>query len=588
MTRLTKFSLVILFLLSTLNFAQKLKSFEVTGNYNFDDDEYFTWTRLQTNQPYFEGIIDSAKKRIADNLNENGFYFFEFIEGKTEFTSDSASFSLKITLEEGNPVIIKNVFIESDDSLSISEIQIRFKLLENKPFNKNEIESLIDKTLTEYENAGYPFAKVIISGIELISDSTYQDNYASIYLKIDKGIQSKIDKIEISGNNSTKDYVIIRELRLGTGELYSQEKIEELPKRLNRLRFFEPVAQPSFYFNSKNEGVLQIEVKEKNTNSFDGILGYIPAGKNEQSGYVTGLVNISLRNLFGTGRAAAIRWNKYNRNSQELDLKYLEPWFLSFPVNINFNLYQKIQDSTYVQRKFEAAVEYLATEDISASVFASTESVIPTERTIPVFTVFNSSYLNTGLSLKIDTRDDPYAPTSGVIFINSYSFSRKKINGPNEYISPSTITSVNLQRISVTFNFYYSIFTRQVIAISVNGRELRGPSFENSDLFRLGGNNSLRGYREEQFLGSRVLWSNLEYRFLFASRTYGFAFFDTGYYLQAEDLEKNIPKQEDFLYGFGFGLNLETALGVLKVSYALGEGDTFSEGKIHFGIVNEF
>ncbi len=588
MTRLTKFSLVILFLLSALNFAQKLKSFEVTGNYNFDDDEYFTWTRLQTNQPYFEGIIDSVKKRIADNLTENGFYFFEFIEGKTEFTSDSASFSLKITLEESDPVIIKNVFIESDDSESISEIQIRFQLLENKSFNKNEIESLIDKTLTEYENAGYPFAKVIISGIEIIPDSTNQDHYANILLKIDRGIQSKIDKIEISGNNSTKDYVIIRELRLTTGELYSQEKIEELPRRLNRLRFFEPVAQPSFYFNSKNEGVLQIEVKEKNTNSFDGILGYIPAGKNEQSGYVTGLVNISLRNLFGTGRAAAIRWNKYDRNSQELDLKYLEPWFLSFPVNINLSLYQKIQDSTYVQRKFEAAVEYLATEDISASFFASTESVIPTERTIPVFTVFNSSYLNTGLSLKIDTRDDPYAPTEGLIFINSYSFSRKKINGPNEYISPSTITSINLQRISVTFNFYYSIFVRQVIAIGVNGRELRGPSFENSDLFRLGGNNTLRGYREEQFLGSRVLWSNLEYRFLFASRTYGFAFFDTGYYLQSEDLEKNRTKQEDFLYGFGFGLNLETALGVLKVSYALGEGDTFSEGKIHFGIVNEF
>ena len=57
-------------------------------------------------------------------------------------------------------------------------------------------------------------------------------------------------------------------------------------------------------------------------------------------GYVTGLVNISLRNLFGTGRAAAIKWNKYNRNSQELDLKYLEPWLLGFPININLSLYQ--------------------------------------------------------------------------------------------------------------------------------------------------------------------------------------------------------------------------------------------------------
>jgi hypothetical protein len=43
-------------------------------------------------------------------------------------------------------------------------------------------------------------------------------------------------------------------------------------------------------------------------------------------------------------------------------------------------------------------------------------------------------------------------------------------------------------------------------------------------------------------------------------------------------------KTEDFLYGFGLGLNLETALGVLRVSYALGEGDTFSDGKIHFGV----
>ena len=96
-----------------------------------------------------------------------------------------------------------------------------------------------------------------------------------------------------------------------------------------------------------------IEVKEKNTNNFDGIIGYIPPGKNENTGYITGLVNISLRNLFGTGRAAAIKWNKYNRDSQELDLKYLEPWLLSYPLNINLELYQRVQDTTYVQRKLE-------------------------------------------------------------------------------------------------------------------------------------------------------------------------------------------------------------------------------------------
>lgn len=174
------------------------------------------------------------------------------------------------------------------------------------------------------------------------------------------------------------------------------------------------------------------------------------------------------------------------------------------------------------------------------------------------------------------------------MFINTYSYTRKKINGPAEYITATTNTSVDLQRFAVSFYFFYELFSKQVIAVGVNGKELRTSSFENSDLFRLGGTNTLRGYREDQFLGSRIFWSNLEYRALFTRRSYGFLFFDTGYYLRPEQADKNISKQEDFLYGFGLGLNIETGLGVLRVSYALGKDDSFSDGKIHFGILNEF
>src|SRR5690606_1067172 len=120
---------------------------------------------------------------------------------------------------------------------------------------------------------------VKISSVEFLTDSSENINRVNIHLKIESGNISKIDKIDIRGNTSTKDYVIIRELRLDYSEPYDQRKIEEFPKRLNRLRFFEPVPIPQFYFNSKNEGVLVIDVKEKNTNNFDGIIGYIPAGK---------------------------------------------------------------------------------------------------------------------------------------------------------------------------------------------------------------------------------------------------------------------------------------------------------------------
>lgn len=588
MTRLAKFSFAIVILISSLISAQKLSSFDVTGNFNFDDSEYLRWSELRINQPIYNGIIDSVKSKIAKNILLQGYYFFKFNRDSLVISSDSSTFKIILDIDEGNPVVVRNIFFEGIDSTEIPNILSQFEYLKRQIFNKQEIERNIQQLLSRFENSGYPFAKIKINSVNVYRDTLTEDNYADIHLNIISGDVNKIDKVDVRGNTSTKDYVIIRELRLEAGEPYMQNRIEEFPNRLNRLRFFEPVSIPQFYINSKNEGVLLVEVKEKNTNNFDGIIGYIPPGKNEDSGYLTGLVNISLRNLFGTGRAAAIKWNKYNRDSQELDLKYLEPWLLSFPVNINLELYQRVQDTTYVQRKFEGSLEYLATEDISASLILASETVVPTVRTVPVFTVFNSSYLTTGANLKIDTRDDPYSPTKGLLFVNSYSFSRKTINGPLEYITPNLETSVDLQRFESSFSFFYELFTRQIIAVSVNVKELRGSTFENSDLYRLGGTNSLRGYREEQFLGSRIFWSNLEYRTLLTRRSYGFVFFDTGYYLRPEDVEKNIQKSEEFLYGFGLGLSLETALGVLRVSYALGEGDTFSDGKIHFGILNEF
>ncbi len=588
MIRHAKFSLAIILFISSFISAQKLSSFEVNGNFNFEDSEYLKWSELSINQPIYNGILDSVKSKIARNILMQGYYFIQFSNAELIVSEDSTRFEIVLDINEGDPVIINNVFIDGIDTTTDISVFRQFDYLKRQIFIKQELESNIEQLLTGFENSGFPFAKIQIISVNVFRDSINDENLADIYLKILSGTENKIDRVEIRGNTSTKDYVIIRELRLESGESYVQNRIEEFPNRLNRLRFFEPVPIPQYFINSKNEGVLLVEVTEKNTNNFDGIIGYIPPGKNESSGYITGLVNISLRNLFGTGRAASIRWNKYNRDSQELDLKYLEPWFLSFPLNINLGLYQRVQDTTYVQRKFEGSLEYLATEDISASVLIASESVVPTVRAIPVFTVYNSSYITTGANLKIDTRDDPYSPTEGLLFINSYSFSRKTINGPSEYITSNLNTSVDLQRFSSSFYFFYELFSRQIVAIGVNAREMRGSTFENSDLYKLGGTNSLRGYREEQFLGSRIFWSNLEYRALLTRRSYGFIFFDTGYYFRPEEIDKNIPKSEEFLYGFGLGLNLETALGVLRVSYALGEGDTFSDGKIHFGILNEF
>lgn len=582
------YSICFLFLFVQNCFAQLTDEINVSGNKVFSNEEVIRWSGLRKGLQYNSAIIDSALTQLSLNLARLGYYHPELKLENLVYNVDSSNVDVFLHVNEGGPTIVKDIIIEGVDSLTEQNISADLNYLKDQVLLKDDLENQINSILIEFENIGFPFINVVIRSIDIYKSEETEGYNADIYLEVKSGIKSRIDKVEVRGNTSTKDDVIIRELRLVPGELYSQSLIEEFPRRLNRLRFFEPVGTPQFYMNSQNEGILLINVKERQTNNFDGIIGYIPPAANEDKGYLTGLVNISLRNLFGTGRAAAFRWQQFDRNSQDLEMKYLEPWLFGFPFNINLSLFQRKQDTTYVQRKVEGAVEYLATEDISASVFLSTESVIPTITEVPRFTVYNSTILTSGISFRIDTRDDPFAPTGGLLFNTSYSFSQKKINGPAEFITPSLTTEFNFQRVSLSLNMFYELFTRQVIALGLTAKELRGSEFENSDLFRLGGTLSLRGYREEQFLGNRVFWSNLEFRSLLTRRSYGFIFFDTGYYLRNAEPERQILKSEDFKIGYGLGLSLETGLGVLAVSFALGEGDSFGDGKIHFGIVNEF
>jgi outer membrane protein insertion porin family len=588
MIHLTKNILLHLLIFSLTAFAQKIEKIEINSNSIFSDGEIKQWANLNEGQNFYPGIIDTSLSRISTNLISKGYFNFIFEGSQFELSSDSQKVNLLLNVDEGQPTFVKELFFKSSDSVNIDEFISSLNYLKGEIFNRYEIETSISSLISDFENRGFPFASVKIQSVYFYHDSISNEHYADIYFALEEGRQSNIDKIEVTGNTSTKDYVIVRELRIDNGEEYSQQKIENLPRRLNKLRYFDPVPVPQFYIDSQNNGVLQINVKERNTNSFDGIIGYIPPAEDNESGYITGLVNVTLRNIFGTGRAAAVRWQKLTRESQELELKYLEPWLFGHPFNLNAELFQRIQDTTYVQRKLGGALEFLATEDISASAFVSTEEIIPTERTVPVFTVYNSSSLTTGLGLKIDLRDDPIAPTGGFLFETVYSFSRKKINGPAEYITPGLETDPNLQRITAGFGAFYEIFFRSVVALSVNGRELRGPFFEQSDLWRFGGTRTVRGYREEQFLASRIAWSNLEYRLMITQRSYAFLFFDAGYYFLEADVDRGIAQIEDYIFGYGLGITVETAIGLLGVSFALAQGDSFSEGKIHFGIINEF
>ncbi|MEN8191592.1 MAG: POTRA domain-containing protein [Bacteroidota bacterium] len=569
------------------SFAQIINDIEINGASDFSKSQYLSWISPK-NLKYTNASGDTIKSRVANELTRRGYYNFTFSEISYEITEDSQYVNYSITIIEGGPTYINEIIVSNLDSLDMERAKNELDVMVGSPFLIDELEVSFSNLLDHFENSGFPFASISVESTYFFYDSESDENLVDIYISFSKNQASTIDSITIIGNTKTKDYVIKRALRLQPGEPYSQKTVDRIPEKLNRLHFFEYVDTPLYFLNSQNDGILQIAVKEKNTNSFDGIIGYIPPSNEDENGYLTGLANINLRNLFGTGRALSFKWNKIDRYSQELELKYLEPWVLELPINIDLLLFQRQQDSSYVQRLLNSNFEFLATESMSAALIFSQDYTIPTESETMSFTVFNSTIFTSGVNLKIDTRDDFLVPTSGLFFLNSYKYRSKKINGPAEFVPDTINTTPTQYSIELDFVMHYKFFNRQIPTIGIHLRELRGNNIEISDMYRLGGTNTLRGYRENQFEGNRLLWTNIEYRYLLGRRSYAFLFMDVGYYLRDALPSMGLPNASAVKLGYGLGITFETGLGLLGVSYALAKGDSFNKGKIHFGLIGEF
>jgi len=325
-------------------------------------------------------------------------------------------------------------------------------------------------------------------------------------------------------------------------------------------------------------------VTEGASNTFDGIVGYQPAASGE-GGAVTGLVSVGMRNLFGTGRRLSVRWQRDERSSQELAFKYVEPWLFGWPINAGGGFFQRQQDSAYVRRVLDGTVEVVLSEAIILGGSLADEQVIPSG-TLSAARVSRSSSTTAGVSFRYDSRDDLLSPESGLLFFTDYAYGRKRLTQPA--VSTLNEGTSTVQRWRSDIEFYTGFITRQVIAAGFHGRQVKGAAVEESDMIRFGGATTLRGYRELQFLATLALWANIEYRLLTGRRSFVYGFFDPGYYSRSGSGDPGLGGAEEFLFGYGVGIRTDTPLGVVGVSFAMGKGDSFSQGKVHVGLINEF
>jgi translocation and assembly module TamA len=501
-------------------------------------------------------------------------------------TDSSKGFALTVSVYEGAKYSVGQIELKGSSQFTSADLLQQFQMRPGQILDEQLLQNDIDDALKRYELIGYPFAKVSIASI-IPNDSSHE---ISIHLSLEEGKRARIGRIVTLGNQNTGSEVITRELRIPIGSYYDAGEIERARSRVERLGFFETVEEPELYLINDSTVAIVVRVKEANTSTIDGVVGYNPGRSNADRGYVNGFVDLAFRNISGTGRNGSLSYSHETQNSQQLGVRYLEPWLFHFPLNVSLSFLERQQDSTYVRTDLGAEFVLLFSEDIAINATLGLDRVIPTDLPDQSFTAFDSRTFTTGLGGTFDTRDNVVAPIHGVLASLGASYGAKSLYGPTRFLTTTTSTNVGIRTIFIDASFYFpTVSDRFIAAIGIHAHDVSaiGDSLESSDLVRLGGVRSLRGYREADFLISRYAYANLEYRAMTGRASFLFVFSDVGY-LFRDAIRDNASEQTLYPVSYGIGAQVESPLGILSVSVGLAKGEPLDQAKLHFGLIKQF
>ncbi|HEX9615292.1 MAG TPA: POTRA domain-containing protein [Bacteroidota bacterium] len=552
--------------------SPRIASIELLGNHALSTNEILGLLGTHIGADFDSAALARDLEAVKQRYHAEGFLFAGI--GTTMEEEAGDGLHLKVNIAEGLPAVLRSVNVTGLSVLSTDQFNAALNLTPGDPFVESGVELAIDRVLRAYEVRGYPTAIITVLDLDLSSGT--QEHSVTLHLLVDEGMKAEIAEIRIEGNKNTKDHVILREVALGEDRLFTDARAASIRRSLERLQLFSSVSTPEFFVTEESKGAMLIRVREGDPNRFDGMIGYSPAGEGK-AGFITGLADVQFRNLFGTGRRLSIHWMRESQATQELALRYFEPWVGSLPVNIEGGFFQRKQDSAYVRRTFDVTVTLTLAGNLTGGLTGSQTEILPSEP--PVGSVVRSSQWSFGGTVLYDTRDDAVTPTEGLLYGTTYELGRKSVEGAGDG---------KTTRLTFDLEVFLPLTRRQVLAGSLHGRDFASPLVEQADLFRFGGASTLRGYRENQFQGSRIAWSNIEYRFLTGGRSFVYGFLDAGYIRLPEEGPFGPVESEFTRTGYGAGIRLDTAIGLMTVGLAFGKGDTFRTAKLHFRIINEF
>jgi len=427
--------------------VSRIKSIDIIGNRVFKKDDLFSQINLKKTNflSWYNKDDRYSKVELSGDLEnlktfymDRGFLDFKINSTTVSISKNKKNIYIEINIDEGDKYTIGSIKLsgripeelESDikEALSLKDLREQLLIKEGDIFNRKLVNQSSKAMSSKLGDYGYAFANVNIK-----PDIDKVNNVVGFNFLLDPGKKIYVRRINIIGNEKTKDKVVRREMRQLEASWFSEANIARSRERLSRTQFFDAIDIDTPAVPGVSDQIdLNVRVKERNTGSIS-----VGAGLSSSEGIV-GTLSVAQANFFGTGNNVSTTISTGDVNSV-YSLSFTDPYFTDDGVARGLSFYKKAVD-TKGQQNGQAPYK-------TDSLGAGLSFMVPVSEfdTIMVGTTLDlteltlsgdapndyKNYCTTGSegstcdtsswlfysSLEKDTRDDVTFPTSGTKYV---------------------------------------------------------------------------------------------------------------------------------------------------------------------------
>src|SRR5688572_31167750 len=225
--------------------AAKIRQISIIGNQAFSERDLLRQVSLRTPGwlTWYSKADQYSRQKLAADLEtlrshylDRGYLEFNIDSTQVSITPDKKDIYITVSITEGPKYSVSGVKVAGEKLIPEEELLKLIKVKPGETFSRARLTESTKAIADRLGNEGYAFANV-----NAIPERDKDKHEVAFTFFVDPGRRVYVRRINIAGNNRTRDEVIRRDMRQLEGGWYSADKINLSRRRIDKLGYFTEV-----------------------------------------------------------------------------------------------------------------------------------------------------------------------------------------------------------------------------------------------------------------------------------------------------------------------------------------------------------